>query len=343
MRPEFRIQYVMHRNVIVIGASAGGATALQGLLPHLPRDLPASVFVVLHVAPDSPGMFATILDKVSRLPVSYPKDERPIEKGRVYLAPPDMHLLLEPRKVRVIRGPKENRFRPSIDALFRSAAAHHGPRAIGVLLSGYLDDGVSGLADIKQCGGTTIVQDPKTALVGDMPRNALRHTHVDHKAPLTAIPELLCKLLSEDIPNSKAKHSCSERIRMEADIAANASPSQGAAAGIGVPSGISCPECGGPLWKLGKGSSQRFRCHVGHAYTSAALSEDQKIAVDRALAVGLRGLREIAVLADEMAEIAKRDGNLLEQKVHDFSARRARAEALLVQQILESKLVPLTK
>src|SRR4051812_33241997 len=182
-------------DIIVIGASAGGVETLKQLVAGLPAELPAAVFVVLHVTPNGPGYLPRILEKAGPLPVCSPKDGDGIANGRIYVAPPDHHMLVEPGRLRVVRGPKENRHRPAVDPLFRSAAWAYGPRVIGVVLSGTLDDGAAGLWAIKSCGGVAVVQDPEDALFGEMPASALACVDADHVAPLEEIPLLLAELV----------------------------------------------------------------------------------------------------------------------------------------------------
>src|SRR5438309_10758162 len=179
--------------VVVIGTSAGGLDALRTIVAELPEDLPVPICIVMHMAPQSPGVLHEILERAGRLPaVSVTQSER-LMPGRIYVAPPDHHILLEPGRVKPTKGPRENRFRPAIDPLFRSAAQVYGPRAIGVILTGNLDDGTAGLCTIKQLGGVAVVQDPDDALYPSMPASALNHVNVDHRVPLTAIAPLLLR------------------------------------------------------------------------------------------------------------------------------------------------------
>lgn len=183
-----------NKDVVVVGGSAGGLEALREILSELPENLPASLFVVLHSAPESPGLLAEILNRAGPLPVAYAVDGERVEHGRVYVAPSDQHLVLEPNIVRLTGGPKENRFRPAIDPLFRSAAQVCGPCVVGVLLSGGLDDGSAGLLAITQLGGTAIVQDPADALSPSMPASALAIVRVEHVLPATRIAPVLVRL-----------------------------------------------------------------------------------------------------------------------------------------------------
>src|SRR4051794_31401736 len=183
--------------VVVIGTSAGGLEALRTIVSALPEDFSAAVLVVMHVSPQSPGVLHEILERAGPLPaISVTRTER-LKTGRIYVAPPDSHIVLEPGRVKATKGPRENRFRPAIDPLFRSAAQVYGPRAIGVILTGNLDDGTAGLATIKQLGGIAVVQDPDDALYPSMPASALHHVAVDHRVPLTRIAPLLVRLTAE--------------------------------------------------------------------------------------------------------------------------------------------------
>ena len=191
----------MPKDIIVVGASAGGLEALRVIVGALPADLSASLFIVMHTAPDAPGILADILNLAGRLTAKSAKDNELIRPGTIYVAPPDRHLLIEATVVRVTLGPGENRFRPAIDPLFRSAAQTYGPRVVGVILTGYLDDGTAGLLMVKQMGGTAIVQDPSDALVPFMPQNALDHVNVDYCLPINEIAPLLVRL-SETVADS---------------------------------------------------------------------------------------------------------------------------------------------
>jgi two-component system, chemotaxis family, protein-glutamate methylesterase/glutaminase len=188
------------RDIIVAGASAGGVEALRTLVGAFPPDLPAAVFVVLHMTPDSPSMIPTILERAGPLPVRVPHDPLEIQHGQIYVPAPDHHLMLEPGTVRLSRGPRQNRTRPAIDPLFRSAADAYGSRVIGVVLTGTLDDGTAGLKAIKHCGGVAVVQDPEDAMFPGMPKSAIAHVAVDHVLPLAQIGRLVRSLVGQDAP-----------------------------------------------------------------------------------------------------------------------------------------------
>ncbi|HLW68563.1 MAG TPA: chemotaxis protein CheB, partial [Gemmataceae bacterium] len=183
-----------NHDIVTIGASAGGVQALRNFVNRLPKDLPVAIFVVLHVPPQWPSQLAQILTKSGPLPALAPEDHARIEPGHIYVATPDKHLLVEPDEIRVIRGPRENRHRPGVDPLFRSAAWAYGPRVVGVVLSGTLDDGASGLWAIKSCGGIAVVQDPADAIFPEMPTNAMMNVQVDHCLPVDDIATLIAKL-----------------------------------------------------------------------------------------------------------------------------------------------------
>ena len=291
-----------HRDIIVIGASHGGLEALRTVLAGLPRELPAAVFVVQHVAASSPRMLASIIGEASALPTFIPEDRTAIEPGRVYVPEPDRHILLERGYVRIVRGPKENRHRPAIDPLFRSAAWAYGPRVIGVVLSGELDDGTAGLWAIRTCGGKTIVQDPAGAVGQGMPRNALLHNDVDHCVSLGEIAPLLARLVSEDMEINGATEP-PETVRTEVDFAAM----KGHMADmdrLGQVSSYTCPTCRGALWELTSEDMLRYRCHTGHAFSAESLVAEQSNGVEEALYSALRVVEEKAAvlrrLGDEM-------------------------------------------
>jgi len=198
------------RDTIVIGASAGGVQALSQLVRDLPSDLPAAVFIVLHIPADATGLLPRVLAHNSSLPIARAADGEPVMRGRIYVAPPDRHLLVEGQKVKVVHGPKENLHRPSIDALFRSAAHWLGPRVIGVVLTGARDDGKVGMRAIKQRGGLTIVQDPQEAPFPSMPMSVIQAIRVDYSIPLHEIAPLLNKLCHETVENKgeQARQLC---------------------------------------------------------------------------------------------------------------------------------------
>ena len=300
-------------DIIVIGASAGGVEALVGLVRDLPPDLPAAIFVVLHVPPYGTSVLPAILSRKGPLPARHPADGEAIQPGHIYVAPPDYHLLIEDDRIRLSRGPTENGHRPAIDTLFRTAARSAGPRVIGVVLSGALDDGTAGLQAIKMRGGIAVVQDPDDALFSSMPRSALDNVAVDHVLPLPAIAPALATLTRQPAPEME-NTAVSEEMEIESDIAEMdmaAIESDRA----GAPSGYACPECHGVLWEMQEGELVRFRCRVGHAYSPDSLLATQTKGLEDALWVALRALEESAALARRLNERARQRG-------HDHAASR---------------------
>ena len=291
----------MPKDIVVVGASAGGIEALRVLVGKLPADLPASLFIVLHTAPDAPSMLADILDRSGRLPALTPKNGERIRPGTIYVAPPDRHLLIEPNRVRVTRGPKENRFRPAIDPLFRSAAQTYGPRVVGIILTGYLDDGTAGLWTVKQLGGTAVVQDPADALVPYMPLNAVTHVKVDYCLPLEEIAPLLVRLTTEAV-EEKGAYQVAKEVEIEVNIAKEQKALDAGVLQLGEPSNYACPECHGVLLQMREGTLFRFRCHTGHAYSIESLLTDITEKMDDALWNSIRAFEEGELFMRHMAQ-----------------------------------------
>jgi two-component system, chemotaxis family, protein-glutamate methylesterase/glutaminase len=291
------------RDIIVVGCSVGGVEALQKVVGGLPAGFPGSLFVVLHIAPETYSVLPNILSRAGKLPARHAVDGELIRQGRIYVAPPDHHLVLEDGRMRLTRGAKENRHRPAIDPLFRSAARWYGPRVIGVILTGALDDGTAGLMSIKKHGGLAIVQDPEEAFCPSMPHSAVENVEVDHMACLSRIPELLEKAVQQPV-------SMGNGAGENPDLAKEVQYAELEMAAIedenrpGTPSQFACPECGGVLWEIHETDMLRFRCRVGHAYTASNLDVEQTQAVENALWAALRALEEGASLAKRMAKSA---------------------------------------
>ncbi len=291
-------------DIVVIGASAGGVEALLTVVRALPHDLPAAVFVVLHVPPDGESMLPRILSHAGPLPAAHPQDGDLIEQGRIYVAPPDYHLLVERERMRVVRGPRENRSRPAVDPLFRSAARAYGPRVIGVILSGMLDDGTAGLIAIRERGGIGVVQDPNDALFPGMPTSAIKYADPTDVLPVAEIGSLLNRLTREPVRTTKGKE-VSAAMENETEIAALDMDAVSDSDQHGTPSGFGCPECGGALWEREEGSLLRYRCRVGHAFTASSLIAEQSSQLEAALWAALRGLEEKAALVHRLADRAR--------------------------------------
>jgi two-component system chemotaxis response regulator CheB len=286
------------KDVIVIGSSAGGVEALRRLCAGLPADLPAAVLVVQHLSPSARSVLPQLLDRAGPLPAASPRDGEALERGRIYVAGPDHHLLLRPGHMLVRRGPFENRTRPAVNALFRSAAVAYGARVIGVVLTGLLDDGTDGLIAIKAVGGTSVVQDPADAEWPSMPRNALKRDHVDHAVKLDDMGALLSRLCREEAgPSIPAP----EDYMVEDRIAAQDFASLNEAVETpGRASKISCPDCGGVLNQIDADKEIRFRCQVGHAFTPLGLAAMQADELERALGVAVRTHRDRMRLFEQM-------------------------------------------
>jgi two-component system, chemotaxis family, protein-glutamate methylesterase/glutaminase len=283
---------VFGHDIIVIGASAGGADALPRLIGSLPADMPASIFIVLHIPAQGKALLPLIIGRATSLPVREAVGGERIQRGRVYVAPPDYHLQVEGTRVQLSHGPRENFHRPAIDALFRTAAESYGARVAGVVLTGYLDDGTAGLHAVKSHGGIAIVQDPKEAVAPAMPQNALRNVKVDHCVLLEEMGPLLVRLATtRDIPTPKG----SVVTRMKKRIMKPREMEKL----YGLPTSFVCPECNGPLWETKAGPLQ-FRCHVGHAYSPDSLLADQGVALERALWSAIRTFDERAGLLRRM-------------------------------------------
>lgn len=295
------------RDIVVVGASAGGVCALERLLA-LPDDFAASVFVVMHLKPDGRSHLVEILQRSSPLPVVRAEDGDGIRPGHVYVAQADHHLLVDERTLRVTRGPKENRNRPAIDALFRSAAYLHGERAIGVILSGVLDDGTAGLWSVKERGGIAIVQSPDDAEYSGMPQSAIQYVDVDYVCTVEAMAPLLVRLTSE--PIARQPRPASKELEIETRIALEGRGLQMGVMQLGPVVPYTCPECHGVMVDLSQGGVPRFRCQTGHAYSINHLLAELTGYAEDSLWNGVRALEESMMLLDQMARHARASGDV---------------------------------
>ena len=288
--------------VIVVGASAGGVEALSRLVADFPRDLPAAVLMVLHIPHNAVSAMPAILRRAGELPAVHAATREPLRDGTIYVAPPDLHMLIRDKNVVTTFGPRENGHRPAIDPLFRSAAETFGSSAIGVILTGNLDDGTAGLAAIKERGGVTIVQDPDEAVYRGMPSSAIQHVEVDHVLPLERIASVILELLAAPAPESERKSTNGD---LELEVRkAEMDPSVGINEQVGLPSEFTCPECSGGLWEINEGPLVRYRCRVGHAYSTDSLVAAYGSSVEAALWAALRSLEENAAFATRLAKRA---------------------------------------
>lgn len=315
--------------IVVVGASSGGMEALKTLVAELPADLLAAVFVVNHLAADaSLEPLLRALNKAAKLSCTQAEDGEAFVQRHVYLAPPDHHLLIGKRKMRVTKGARENRWRPGIDPLFRSAAANHGHDVIGVLLTGHLNDGTAGLLAVKRCGGIAVVQDPMDAAYADMPRSAIDNVHIDHVVPLSAMGELIGRLARMTRDKGPA---IPDDVVIEAKIAERVLSDLASVNVLGDQVPFNCPNCGGVLWQIAMGKFQRYRCHTGHAYTAEALLAEQTSKIEETLWVALRMFEERKNMLSSMTNPAERAfSRSAEERIRESEVHIARIRAMLM-------------
>lgn len=326
-------------DMVVIGASAGGVEALGTIVASLPSDIEAAVFVVLHIPASGTSVLPSILQRRGDLPAAHAVDEEGIESGHIYIAPPDHHLLVGRDTMHVARGPKENGYRPAIDTLFRSAAQTFGPRVIGVVLSGVLDDGTAGLALIKSHGGVTLVQDPEDALYPMMPASAIEFVGPDFVLPATELGDAITVATREPVPEIAADvtdpiHEEEDFIQVDRGASDHPQP--------GDPKGLTCPECGGGLWEAEEVGVPRFRCRIGHAYSVDSLLAHHSASVEAGLWASLRALEERAAMTRRMASRARGRGRRISAERFERQANAAVEQALVIRQALEELAPHLT-
>ena len=276
-----------NHDIVVMGGSAGGVEAMQRIVASFPANLPAAVFVVVHTSPGFDSALPEILSRRTPLKAAHAIHGEPIVKGRIYVAPPDNHIMLRPGYLAVQRGPKENGARPAVDPLFRSAAIAYGPRVIAVVVSGHLDCGTAGLVSVKARGGVAIVQQPGEAIAADMPRSAIGHVAVDHVLPIAEIGPAIVQLTQEPISATPVPAPSSALLEVEGDEP-------------GLRSDVVCPICQGALTEGQLTGVTSFRCHVGHAFSSAALLAEQAESLERALWAAVRALEESSRMSKRM-------------------------------------------
>lgn len=318
------------RDLVVVGASAGGVEALKLLVAGLPADLPAAILVCVHIPATAESFLARILARNGNLPATAADHGEKWERGHIYVARPDQHLLTFGERLRCARGPRVNGHRPAIDPMFRAAARQHGPRVIGVVLSGVLDDGTAGMVAIKQHGGVAVVQSPSDALYPAMPESVLDHVAVDHQATASGIAELLSVLTREEIEIDIRERGDGDMPTNELELEErNEEELQG------PPTMFTCPECSGSLWEISDAEALRYRCHVGHAYGPESLFAGQSEALEEAMWTAYRALRESAMLAKRLGDRARAQN--LPDVAHQYEERQAEAwaRAELVRGVLE--------
>jgi len=286
-----------NRDILAVGTSAGGVEALIHVAKGLPPNLPASVLLTIHLPSHARSALDDVLTRAGQLPASFAEEGEVVRKSRIYIAPPDRHLLLDGDRLSLGEGPRENNARPAVDPMLRSAAVCCGPRTIGVVLTGTLGDGASGLWAVRHAGGITVVQDPKDAAFAEMPLTALNRAKPDHIVRLADIPALLAKLAHQ--PAGEAK-PLPRSIGYEVEIARGGQSGMEEMDAIGRRSVLGCPDCGGVMWEIAEGEVSRFRCHVGHTYTAELMSLALDENLRRALASATRALEERTALARKL-------------------------------------------
>ena len=329
------VTLMLKHNIIVVGTSAGGVEALTYLVKHLPRDLNAAVIIVLHVSSHGTSVLPKILSRVGNLPVFHAQDGEAIVPGCIYVALPDYHLLVEQGYLRLTRGAKENRCRPAIDPLFRSAARTYGQRVIAVLLTGLLDDGTAGLMAVKMRRGVAIVQNPDDALYPDMPRNAIKNVEdIDHILPLSDIPSTLVALVNTPM-EVQPENPVPSKMEFETEIAQlNLETVENEGNQPGKPSTFGCPDCGGILWEIEEGNLLRFRCRTGHTFSAETLLATQSDKVEDALWIALRALEEKASLSHRMASRMEARNQTLAAQRFKEEAHSAKESSAIIREVL---------
>ena len=321
-------------DIVVVGASAGGVEALITLVTGLPADFPGAIFVVLHIPATSASALDKILSRYSHVPAKTAEDGEAISPHQIYVAPPDHHLLLTADRVRVVYGPQENRHRPAIDPLFRTAALAFGPRVIGVVLSGMLNDGTAGLLAIKERGGMAYVQEPSTALFPQMPQSACKYVQVDGILPVTALAQKLTELAGEEVTIPEGANAVTDDLLFEAKVAGLDPQILELERPPGVLTSITCPECKGPLWETHNGRLLRYRCRVGHAFTGETMLEGQAENVEDALWMAINALEENAQLYSHLAATARAHQQQSKAESLDDQAQQLRSRRTAIREML---------
>jgi two-component system, chemotaxis family, protein-glutamate methylesterase/glutaminase len=328
---------LQHTKIVVIGASAGGIEALNELVRGFPPDFGAPILVVLHIPPDSPNLLPKILARAGTVRTKAAEDGERAENGVLYVAAPDRHLIVEADgTLRTPRGPRENRSRPSVDPLFRSAALAYGPHAVGVILTGTLDDGTAGLLAIQRRGGITIVQDPDDAAYPGMPQSAIAHVNVDYVLPLRNIAAQLQASISQELRIVRGSNREMKQMELENKISLMDSKALRGDERPGHPSAFSCPDCGGVLWQIDDGELTRFRCRVGHAYSPETMLAAQSDVLEEALWTAMKTLEESARLSKRLAAGERERGHEWMAVRFDDKEREARDRADVIRRFLAS-------
>jgi two-component system chemotaxis response regulator CheB len=358
-----------NRNIVVVGASAGGVEALVQLFNALPADLPAALFVVLHVPAYGKSVLPHILNRSCSLKALHPRNGELIQQSHIYIAPPDYHLLIHANQIQLEHGPRENGHRPAVDVLFRSAAVSYRQRVIGIILSGMLDDGTVGLKLIKDRGGIALVQNPEEALFDGMPRSAIANVAVDDVLKLDDIAHCLSELVVQQLEEQQLENpqllvqnleqqsssqplggnDCSannalnekapmpEEFEIEAQLVAQEKAAIEQGKRPNSASSFTCPDCGGVLWEVRDGDLLRFRCHIGHSYSLNSFIAGHNNAVETALWSAVRSLEEKAALARRMATAARENHRVKSANQFEERAEEAEQQAAIVRQVVSQQ------
>ncbi len=319
----------------MIGGSAGAIEALREIVRDLPERFPAPICVVQHISPESPGLLPSIFSSIGQLPAVHASHGALVRAGHIYIAPPDRHFLLNAEgRIILGAGPRENRFRPAIDPLFRSAASHFGPKSIGVILSGGLDDGVAGLAAIKAAGGVAIVQRPEEALAPSMPASAIEAVSVDSVLSVQRMAPVLADLARTAVDPGIGTPTSRKELEMENCIAAGGDPKEMNLDALGGLSQLTCPDCGGVLRRLND-LPLRYRCHTGHAYTAGTLGDAIRKRASDAVWAALRRHHEEEDFLNEAVRLREEAGDTEAAAVLLAEIKRTAATAEKLRAILE--------
>ncbi len=314
-----------NQDIAVIGASAGGVEALRKIAAALPEDYRGSIFVVLHISPSAPTVLHNILSRSGPVPAMLAQDGDPIRPGRIYVAVPDRHLVVEQGKMRTSFGARENRHRPSIDVLFRSAARAYGPRVVAVLLSGMRSDGISGMHAVNRMGGTVLVQDPDEALFPSLPSAGIE---LDNPDKVLRVEEIAAELVKRSTMEASAHTTVPVDLERELRFAKGEIGPQDTPPG--QPSQYACPDCNGALWKIEEEGAERYRCRVGHAFSESDLVLAKAETLENALWAAMRALEESASVERRAAQ---RTGGEGRGRLHD-SARAKGRQAEIIRNML---------
>ena len=323
----------MHtRDLVVVGSSMGGIEALSSLAGQLPADLPAAVLIVQHTSPESPGMLGAILSRRGPLPAVMAEDGMSLERGKIYVAPPNRHLLATAGGIRVTFGPRENRARPAIDPLFRTAAGNYRSRVIGVVLTGLLGDGAAGLLAVKRCGGMALVQAPDDAAYAEMPLRALESVKDAQKFAMDNLGKLLVRHCGEPAPEPPP---VPDALSVETRLTETSMGTEDWGSVPSLPTSFTCPECKGAIHEIREEGLTRFRCRVGHAYSTHDLLGDKAKAAEESLWVALQTLEERAQMLEVMAAEDRQRGWHRGAGGYAERAKEARSHADRLRELLQ--------